>query len=75
VRLPGGRGPWTVRRIHSRWRVEVDWWRVPLSREYWKLGLRPVDGDDADGGDEPTLVCDLFQDRLGGVWYLTRVYD
>ncbi|HEV3231851.1 MAG TPA: hypothetical protein VG245_06325 [Candidatus Dormibacteraeota bacterium] len=49
--------------------MEADWWRTPLSREYWKLGLR------RDPGGQPSLVCDVFHDLLGGGWHLTRVYD
>lgn len=69
VLLPGGDSPLLVVGIHSRWRVEADWWRTPLSREYWKLGLR------RDPGGQPSLVCDVFHDLLGGGWHLTRVYD
>src|SRR6202022_2479755 len=32
----GGRA---VKRVCARWRVESDWWRQPVSREYWKLEL------------------------------------
>jgi hypothetical protein len=52
-----------VERVLARWRLEADWWRAPLSREYWKLWLR-------DG-----LVCEVYQDRLGGQWRITRWYD
>ena len=52
-----------VERVLALWRLEADWWRAPLSREYWKLWLR---------GD---LVCEVYQDRLGGEWRITRWYD
>jgi hypothetical protein len=52
-----------VERVLARWRLETDWWRAPLSREYWKLWL---------SGD---LVCEVFQDRADGEWKLTRWYD
>jgi len=52
-----------VERVLARWRLETDWWRAPLSREYWKLWL---------SGD---LVCEVYQDRLDGEWKLTRWYD
>ncbi|MFN2462659.1 MAG: hypothetical protein ABR573_02005 [Candidatus Dormibacteria bacterium] len=55
----------TVDRVCSRWRVESDWWRSPVSREYWKLEL---------GGAEP-LLCDLYRDRVTGEWWLSRLYD
>jgi hypothetical protein len=59
----GGRRP--VQRICARWRVETDWWRSAVSREYWKVVL---------GGPEE-LLCDVYQDRLTGEWWLSRLYD
>ncbi|MHB8508814.1 MAG: hypothetical protein ACYDGR_09230 [Candidatus Dormibacteria bacterium] len=67
VRMPGARMPLPVTRIFSRWRVETDWWREPLGREYWKLALR-------QGGGRPELLCELYLDRAGG-WRLSRVFD
>ncbi|HEV3234662.1 MAG TPA: hypothetical protein VG329_08965 [Candidatus Dormibacteraeota bacterium] len=52
-----------VERVFARWRVESDWWRSPVSREYWKLQL----------GDE--LVCEVYEDRLSRGWWLSRIYD
>jgi len=52
-----------VTAVLARWRVEADWWRQPLSREYWKLGL-------GDG-----RVVEAFEDRTAGSWRLTRIYD
>ena len=63
VRLRVDRRNLRVERVLSRWRLETDWWRAPLSREYWKLWL---------SGD---LVCEVYQDRLDGQWHLTRWYD
>jgi hypothetical protein len=54
-----------VQRVCARWRVETDWWRSAVSREYWKVVL---------GGSEE-LLCDVFQDRLTGEWWLSRLYD
>ena len=54
-----------VQRVCARWRVEGDWWRQPVSREYWKLEL---DGAEA-------LLCDLYRDQLTGEWWLSRLYD
>ena len=70
VSLPGGAGsgrPRPVARVFSRWRVETDWWRTPVAREYWKVEL----GD----GAGPGVLCELYRDRLTGAWWLTRVYD
>src|SRR5258708_4618809 len=63
VRLRVDRRNLRVERVLSGWRLETDWWRAPLSREYWKLWL---------SGD---LVCEVYQDRLDGQWKLTRWYD
>ena len=63
VLTEGGRR--AVLRICARWRVETDWWRSAVSREYWKVEL---------GGAEE-LLCDLYLDRLTGEWWLSRLYD
>jgi hypothetical protein len=62
-----------VERVFARWRVESDWWRAPVSREYWKLQLES--GGDDDDGNAPGLVCDVYQDRLSHGWRLSRIYD
>lgn len=46
-----------------RWRVEVDWWKEGVSRDY-------VTRQTADG-----LVCDVYGDRRSGAWWLQRVMD
>jgi hypothetical protein len=65
VRVRLGHDWLRVERVFARWRVESDWWRAPVAREYWKLEL---------AGDEP-LVCEVFLDRLAGGWWLSRLYD
>lgn len=60
-----GEGRHSVRRVCARWRVESDWWRRPVSREYWKLELA--------GAED--LLCDLYRDQLTGEWWLSRLYD
>lgn len=65
VRVTAGHGNRPVERVCARWRVEGDWWRRPVSREYWKLEL---------GGVE-ALLCDLYRDQLTGEWWLSRLYD
>jgi hypothetical protein len=47
----------------SRWLVELDWWRSPVAREYWRL---IVDG---------SVLCEVFHDLLLDAWFLERVYD
>jgi hypothetical protein len=49
--------------VQARWLVELDWWRQPVAREYWRVLL------------DESLLCELFRDRLGGGWFLERVYD
>jgi hypothetical protein len=46
-----------------RWRVEADWWKEGVSRDY--VTLRTADG----------LVCDVYGDRRLGTWWLQRVMD
>ena len=45
------------------WRVEADWWKDGVARDY--LTLRTADG----------LVCDVYGDRRSGTWWLQRVMD
>lgn len=72
---PGGVPRWVrterdgrvaVARVFARWRVETDWWRSPVNREYWKLEL---------GGEGAGPVCEVYQDRLTGAWWRSRIYD
>ena len=57
-----GRGH-RVQAIANRWRLDQDWWRQRLWREYFKLTT-------TDG-----LLVVIYLDLLGGGWYLQRVYD
>ncbi len=52
-----------VTRICNRWRVDLDWWRQPVVREYWKVVL-----DDA-------VLCEVFQELRTQTWFLERIYD
>lgn len=47
----------------SRWLVELDWWRHPIAREYWRL---VVDG---------RFLCEIFHDLTLDAWFLERIYD
>ena len=51
-----------VLEVCSRWRVDDDWWRVPISRMYYKLRT-------------PTSLIELYQDLNSGEWFLERVHD
>ena len=46
-----------VMAIRERWRIDDEWWRDPISREYYALVLE-------DG--RPVI---LFQDLVAGGWY------
>jgi hypothetical protein len=52
-----------VSRVLNRWRLECDWWRNPIAREYWRLLV------------EDDLALECFCDRLTNAWYVERVYD
>lgn len=52
-----------VAAVCNRWRVEDDWWRSVVARDYYKVRL-------ADG-----TLCVIFRDRQTGKWHLQRVYD
>jgi hypothetical protein len=71
VRL--AQGPRRVARVCARWRVESDWWRAPVAREYWKLLLE--DRRPAPAGSGSGLLCDVYRDLVDGGWWLSRLYD
>lgn len=52
-----------VTRVLNRWRIDCEWWRSPISREYWRLLV----------GDDLALEC--FCDRSTNDWFLERLYD
>ncbi len=51
-----------VREVVNRWRVDDDWWRVPISRMYWVVTT-------------PTMLLEVYEDLCTGDWYLQRVID
>jgi hypothetical protein len=53
----------SVERIFKRWRVDQQWWRERVCREYFLV--RTHTG----------LLVMLYRDVLGGAWYLQRLYD
>jgi len=57
-------GVWrTVTEVALTWRVETDWWRTPVRRDYARLLLR-------------TGACvDLYHDLARGTWHWERSYD
>lgn len=52
-----------VRRVARRWRVDVEWWRGRVWRDYYKLLT--------DTG----LLVIVFHDLLDGRWYLQQLFD
>jgi len=63
VRLRWRRWQVKVDAVCNRWRVEDDWWRQEVARDYYKI--RTDDG----------TLCVIFRDRKQGTWHLQRVYD
>ncbi len=51
-----------VREVVNRWRVDDDWWRVPISRTYYTVTT-------------PTMLLEIYHDDRTGGWYLQRVID
>ena len=59
VRLPG-RTARRVEAVRERWRIDDEWWRHTISREYRAVVL--------DDGKALTLFHDLLEDA----WYVQR---
>ncbi|MDX1648024.1 MAG: hypothetical protein R3304_12830 [Longimicrobiales bacterium] len=59
VRLPG-KPARRIAVIRDRWRIDDEWWRQPISREY-----RTVVLDDG-------AVMTLYHDLVEGRWYAQR---
>ena len=52
-----------VERVARRWRVDVDWWRGRVWREYFKVTT------------QTGLLVVIYRDFIGDTWYLPRLYD
>jgi hypothetical protein len=48
--------------VCNRWRIDEEWWRRPVSRDYYKLAGR-------------SLLALVYRDLVDGSWHLERVYD
>jgi hypothetical protein len=59
IRWAGRREPVEV---CNRWRIEEQWWREPIAREYFKVVGR-------------SWLALVYLDRMDGTWHLERVYD
>jgi hypothetical protein len=47
----------------ARWKVETEWWNLPVVREFWKAVLNS------------NLLCELYHDLNSDEWFVERVYD
>ncbi len=52
-----------VSAVANRWRVDEDWWRGRVWREYFKLITTTG------------LLVIVFRDLVSGEWYVQRLYD
>lgn len=57
---------WSGRRepveVCNRWRVDENWWREPIARDYFKVvGTR--------------WLALIYYDRVSRSWHLERLYD
>lgn len=52
-----------VETIAKQWRVDLEWWRKRVHRDYFKLTTTSG------------LLVVLFRDQETGIWYLQRLYD
>ena len=52
-----------VATINQQWRIEEDWWREPVERDYYKLTT------------QTGLLVVIFRNLSNGAWYLQRLYD
>ena len=52
-----------VAQVTRRWRIDVDWWRGRIWREYFKLVTRTG------------LLVEVYHDLINGGWFVQRLYD
>ena len=57
------RGTHQVDAIARQWRVDLDWWRIRVWRDYFKLVTNSG------------LLVVIYRDLLSDQWYLQRLYD
>ncbi len=48
--------------VCNHWRIEQEWWRRPLQRDYYKVA-----------GER--LLALIFRDGVDGSWHLERLFD
>jgi hypothetical protein len=52
-----------VSAVTRHWRVDLDWWREPVWRDYFKLVTTSG------------LLVIIYHNLISGKWYLQRLYD
>lgn len=52
-----------VQKIANQWRVDLDWWRWRIWRDYFKLTTRTG------------LLVVVYHDLVFDQWFLQRLYD
>ena len=55
--------PHAVHNVARRWRVDTDWWRGRVYREYFKLTTRSG------------LLVLIYHDLIADTWFVQRLYD
>jgi len=48
--------------VCNHWRIEQEWWRRPLVRDYYKVA-------------GPRLLALVYRDGVDGTWHLERLFD
>jgi hypothetical protein len=52
-----------VDRIANQWRVDIEWWRIRIWRDYFKLATTSG------------MLVVIYHDLVNDEWYLQRLYD
>ncbi len=55
--------PYPIDHITNHWRVDTEWWRSQISREYFEVITRSG------------LWVVIYRDRLTDTWFMQRLYD
>lgn len=63
LRFVWGEELYHVERVFDRWRVDEDWWRGRIWREYFVVTTTP------------RRLVELYHDLLADAWFLLRRYD
>lgn len=53
----------SVERIIHSWRVDIEWWREHIWRDYFKLTT------------DTHLLIVIYRDLIDDIWYLQQLYD